>query len=107
LRARAPDLMIEGEMRVNFALNEEARNREFPGSRLSGAANLLVMPTLDAANIAFGLAKAVSDAVSVGPVLLGAAKPAHILSSSVTVRGILNMTALAAVDSGRAAAHST
>jgi malate dehydrogenase (oxaloacetate-decarboxylating)(NADP+) len=78
-------------------LNEEIRNRIFPGSRLKGAANLLIMPGLDAANISFNLLKSTSDGLSIGPMLLGAAKPAHILTPSVTVRGILNMIATAVV----------
>jgi malate dehydrogenase (oxaloacetate-decarboxylating)(NADP+) len=80
-------------------LSEDIRKRIFPNSRLTGAANLLVMPTLDAANIAFNIAKVLGQAQSIGPILLGAALPAHILTPSVTVRGLVNMTAVAAVDS--------
>jgi len=73
----------------------------FPDSRLKGDANLLVMPTLDAANIAFNLLKtAAGDGITVGPILLGAARAAHILTPSATVRRIVNMTALTAVDAG-------
>ncbi len=98
LRERTPDLEVEGEMNGDAALNEELRGRIFPNSRLKGQANLLVMPNLDAANIAFNLLKALGDGLSVGPVLLGCAQPAHILTSAVTARGIVNMTAFATVD---------
>jgi malate dehydrogenase (oxaloacetate-decarboxylating)(NADP+) len=98
LRKLAPELEVDGEMHGDAALSEQIRNRIFPGSRLKGMANLLVMPTLDAANISFNLLKQLGDGVSVGPMLLGLARPAHILTSSVTVRGIVNMSALAVVD---------
>ena len=99
IRARAPDLEIEGEMHGDAALNAELRLANFPRSRLKEEANLLIMPTLDAANIAFNLLKtAAGDGITVGPILLGAARPAHILTSSATVRRIVNMTALTAVD---------
>jgi len=99
---RDPTLEVEGEMHGDAAINEQIRNRIFPNSRLQGQANLLIMPDLDAANIAFNLLKTVTDSVSIGPVLLGSAQPAHILTPSVTVRGIVNMTALAAVESAMA-----
>ena len=76
----------------------ELRNRVMPDSKLSGGANLLVFPTLDAANIALGLIKVMTDARHVGPILLGAAAPAHILTPSVTSRGVINMTAVAVVE---------
>jgi malate dehydrogenase (oxaloacetate-decarboxylating)(NADP+) len=96
---RAPDLQIEGEMHGDAALSEEIRMRVFPRARLRGEANLLVMPTLDAANISFNLLKtAAGGGVTVGPMLLGAARPAHILTPSATVRRIVNMTALAVAD---------
>jgi len=99
IQARAPDLEVEGEMQGDAALDEALRLRAFPSSRLKGPANLLVMPTLDAANIAFNLLKvAAGDGITVGPILLGCAKPVHILSSSSTVRRIVNMTALTVVD---------
>jgi malate dehydrogenase (oxaloacetate-decarboxylating)(NADP+) len=98
LRKLAPELEVDGEMHGDAAVSESIRNRIFPSSRLKGTANLLVMPTLDAANIAFNLLKQLGDGVSVGPMLLGLAQPAHILTSSVTVRGIVNMSALAVVD---------
>ena len=100
---RDPSLEVEGEMHGDAALNEEIRRRIFPNSRLDGEANLLIMPTLDAANIAFNLLKTVTDAVSIGPVVLGMAKPAHILTPSVTVRGVVNLTALAGVEAGMVA----
>ena len=97
----APNLEVEGEMHGDAALSEEIRARVFPNSRLKGDANLLVMPTLDAANIAFNLLKtAAGDGITVGPILLGAAKPAHIMTSSATVRRMVNMTALTVVDAG-------
>ncbi|MBL6930719.1 MAG: NADP-dependent malic enzyme [Rhodospirillales bacterium] len=98
LRETLPDLEVEGEMHADSALNEELRTRIFPNSRLSGQANLLIFPTLDAANAAFNLAKSLGEGISVGPILLGAAKPVHILTPSITVRGIVNMSAVAVVD---------
>ena len=98
LRERAPDLEVEGEMHADAALSPFIREEIFPNSRLKGAANLLIMPGRDAANIAFNLLKAVTDAVPVSPILLGAAKPVHIVTPSITVRGLLNMAALAVVD---------
>jgi malate dehydrogenase (oxaloacetate-decarboxylating)(NADP+) len=99
IRLRAPDLEIEGEMHGDAALNAELRLANFPRSRLKEEANLLIMPTLDAANIAFNLLKtAAGDGITIGPILLGAKRPAHILTSSATVRRIVNMTALTVVD---------
>jgi malate dehydrogenase (oxaloacetate-decarboxylating)(NADP+) len=98
LAERAPQLEVEGEMQADVALREEIRERIFPNSRLEGAANMLVMPTLDAANIAFNLVKAMGEGLSIGPILIGAAMPAHILTPAVTARGITNMTALAVTD---------
>ncbi len=98
---RAPDLEVEGEMHGDAALSEEVRARVFPRSRLRADANLLIMPTLDAANIAFNLLKtAAADGITIGPILLGCAGPAHILTPSATVRRVVNMTALAVVDAG-------
>ncbi|HCT42060.1 MAG TPA: NADP-dependent malic enzyme, partial [Moraxellaceae bacterium] len=95
LQVMAPELEVEGEMHGDAALDEAIRSQAFPNSRLKGAANLLIMPTLDAANIAFNLLKVVSsNGVTVGPILLGASKPVHILTPSATVRRIINMTAL-------------
>jgi malate dehydrogenase (oxaloacetate-decarboxylating)(NADP+) len=99
IRARAPELEVEGEMHGDAALSDEVRAKAFPNSRLKGDANLLIMPTLDAANISFNLLKVVGGAgITVGPILLGAAKPVHILTPTATVRRIINMTALTIVD---------
>jgi malate dehydrogenase (oxaloacetate-decarboxylating)(NADP+) len=99
LNERVPDLEVEGEMHGDAALSDEIRQKVFPNSRLKGAANLLVMPTLDAANISFNLLKvAAADNVTIGPILLGAARPVHILTPSATVRRIVNMTALTVAD---------
>jgi malate dehydrogenase (oxaloacetate-decarboxylating)(NADP+) len=101
LEAQAPDLEVEGEMHGDAALSEDIRRQVFPNSRFGDAANLLVMPTLDAANIAFNLLKtAAGDGITIGPILLGAAGPAHIITPSATVRRIVNMTALTVVDAG-------
>ena len=98
LRVRAPELEVDGEMHADAALVEVIRNRAVPDSRLSGTANLLVMPNLDAANIAFNLLKAAADALPVGPMLLGMSKPIHVLVPSVTARGIVNVSAVAAIE---------
>ena len=98
LREKAPDLEIEGEMTAEMALNEEYRKQVFPHSRLHGPANLLVCPNLDSAHIAFGLARAVSNAVTVGPILLGTRMPVHVLTPSASERRVMNMTAIAVVD---------
>jgi malate dehydrogenase (oxaloacetate-decarboxylating)(NADP+) len=99
IRDRMPELEVEGEMHGDAALNEEVRSKAFPNSRLKGEANLLVMPSLDAANISFNLLKTVGGyGITVGPILLGASKPVHILTPTATVRRIINMTALAVVD---------
>ena len=96
---RVPDLEVEGEMHGDAALSEDVRGNTFPRSRLKGEANLLIMPTLDAANIAFNLLKtAAADGVTIGPILLGCTRPAHILTPSATVRRIVNMTALTVVE---------
>jgi malate dehydrogenase (oxaloacetate-decarboxylating)(NADP+) len=98
VHARWPDLEVEGEMHGDAAISEEMRKRLFPNSRLSGQANLLVFPSLDSAHIAFNLLKAVGPGQSVGPMLIGLARPAHVVVPSVTVRGIVNMSAVAVVD---------
>jgi malate dehydrogenase (oxaloacetate-decarboxylating)(NADP+) len=99
LNERAPALEVDGEMHGDAALDEQIRLAAFPNSRLKGQANLLVMPTLDAANISFNLLKvAAGDNLTVGPILLGAAKPVNILTPTATVRRIVNMTALTVVD---------
>ncbi|MBK6803962.1 MAG: NADP-dependent malic enzyme [Betaproteobacteria bacterium] len=99
VNAADPDLEIDGEMHGDAALSEEVRMGAFPHSRLKGEANLLVMPTVDAANISFNLLKVSSGGgVTLGPILLGVAKPVNILTPSATVRRIVNMTALTVVD---------
>jgi malate dehydrogenase (oxaloacetate-decarboxylating)(NADP+) len=99
IRAAAPELEIDGEMHGDAALSEEIRLRVFPGTRLRGEANLLVMPCLDAANIGFNLLKtAAGGGVTIGPMLLGAARPVHILTPSATVRRLVNMTAVVVAD---------
>ncbi|VVB46182.1 putative fused malic enzyme oxidoreductase; putative phosphotransacetylase [Beijerinckiaceae bacterium RH AL1] len=95
IRIAAPELEVDGEMQADTALSQVVRDRILPGSTLKGEANILVMPNIDAANIAYQLTKVMADALPVGPILIGAAQPAHILTPAVTARGVLNMTALA------------
>jgi len=85
-------------MQGDTALSEATRKLVLPHSQLEGVANILLMPNLDAANIAYQMIKVLTDAVPVGPILIGPSRPAHILTPSVTARGILNMTAVAAVE---------
>jgi malate dehydrogenase (oxaloacetate-decarboxylating)(NADP+) len=99
INAQEPELEVEGEMQGDAALSDEVRKAVFPNSRLKGDANLLIMPTLDAANISFNLLKvAAGSGLTLGPILLGVAKPVHILTASATVRRIVNMSALTVVD---------
>ncbi len=105
IRARAPELEIDGEMHADAALVESIRSRAVPDSRLSGTANLLIMPSLDAANIAFNLLKAAADALPVGPLLLGMCKPVHVVVPSVTARGIVNVSAIAALEAQALRVH--
>jgi malate dehydrogenase (oxaloacetate-decarboxylating)(NADP+) len=98
LRERSPQLEVDGEMQADTALSQTIRDLIMPMSPLRGEANLLIMPNLDAANIAFQLVKIAADALPVGPILVGPAKPAHILTPSVTARGIVNITAVAVVE---------
>ncbi len=98
IHERAPELEVEGEMHADAALSESIREHVFPNSLLHGKANLLILPSLEAANIAMNLAKVLSDAEQVGPILLGADRPAHILTPSADERAIYNLTALAATD---------
>jgi malate dehydrogenase (oxaloacetate-decarboxylating)(NADP+) len=98
LAERAHDLEADGEMDGESALNPAYRDRVYPHSRLKGEANVLIMPSLDAANIAYEMIKVLGDALPVGPILIGAARPAHILTPSVTARGVVNMTAVAVVE---------
>ncbi len=92
-----PELEVDGEMHGDSALDETIREKVYPNSRLKGKANLLVFPNLDAANISMNVAKSVNGGLHVGPIILGTKRPAHILPPAVTSRGVLNMTALAAV----------
>ncbi len=98
LLERHVDFEFEGEMRADATLIPDVRDQLLPHAEFEGAANLLIMPNLDAANIAFNLAWSANDGLAVGPFLMGFAKSAHVLSNSVTVRGIVNMTAMAVVD---------
>jgi malate dehydrogenase (oxaloacetate-decarboxylating)(NADP+) len=99
VREQAPQIEIDGEMHGDSALDENIRKIANPESTLKGEANLLVMPNMDAANIAYNLLKITGgDGVTIGPILLGAAKPVHVLTSTATVRRLVNMTALAVVD---------
>jgi len=99
LNERAPELEVEGEMHGDAALSEEIRLKVFPRTKMRGEANLLIMPTLDAANISFNLLKtSAGGGVTVGPMLLGAARPVHIVTPSATVRRMVNMTALTVAD---------
>jgi len=107
LHERAPDLEVEGEMHGDAALNAATRAHIFPHSKLTGAANLLIMPNLDAANIAFNLVKELGEGLPVGPILIGTAAPAHILTPSVTARGVVNMSAIAVVDAQNRGAPET
>jgi len=97
IRDRAPDLEVEGEMTAVAAFSEEVRNMMFPNSQLKGQANLLIMPNIDAANITFHIMRELGDGITVGPLLLGAKKPVHIMVPSVTSRGIVNAAAYACV----------
>ncbi len=104
LREKSPGLEAEGEMLADVALSEVIRQEVFPNSRLKGQANLLILPTLDAASIAFSLIRALGGGVSIGPILLGAAASAHIATPSTTVRGLVNLSAIAVVGAGAMAA---
>jgi malate dehydrogenase (oxaloacetate-decarboxylating)(NADP+) len=96
LERMAPELEVEGEMHGDSALSESLRVQSFPASRLKGEANLLIMPNLDAANIAYNLLKITGgEGITIGSILLGANKSVHILTSTATVRRIVNMSALA------------
>ncbi len=99
IHGRDPDLEVDGEMHADAALSSEIRERAYPESRLKGMANLLVMPNLEAGNIAFNLLKQLGGGYYVGPILLGARHPAHVVSQSITVRGLVNMSALAVAQS--------
>jgi malate dehydrogenase (oxaloacetate-decarboxylating)(NADP+) len=99
IQDREPDLEVEGEMQGDAALNKSILDTVFPGSALTAEANVLIMPNLDAANITFNVLRAVAgEGITVGPILLGAARPVHVLQPTSTVRRITNMTALTAVE---------
>jgi malate dehydrogenase (oxaloacetate-decarboxylating)(NADP+) len=98
LHEQDPELEVEGEMTADMALDETYRRHVFPSSRLRGPANLLVMPNLDSAHIAYNLARVISNSVTVGPILLGVQRPAHVLTPSASPRRVVNMTALAVVE---------
>ncbi|MDX1737123.1 MAG: NADP-dependent malic enzyme [Alphaproteobacteria bacterium] len=102
LQTEQPDLMVEGEMHADTALDPALRESLLPSNTLEGRANVLIAPTLDSANIAYNMVKMLGNGLSVGPILLGAAKPVHILTPSLTPRGIVNMTAVAVVDAQNA-----
>ncbi len=97
IKRRAPDLEIDGEMQADSALSEEIRNIIMPDSTLTGSANLFIMPNVEAANISFNMLKVMADGITLGPLLLGVAQPAHIMTPSATTRGIINMSAVATV----------
>jgi malate dehydrogenase (oxaloacetate-decarboxylating)(NADP+) len=98
LREKHPDLLVEGEMHADAALSQETRDRLFKGAAFEGEANLLVCPDLNSANIAYNMTKMLADGLPVGPMLVGTNYPAHILTESTTVRGIVNMAAFAGVE---------
>ena len=98
VRKLDPELEVEGEMRADAALLPAIRERVFPHSRLKGPANLLIMPDQDAAHVAFSMARVIGKGVTIGPMLMGAGRPAHVLTPSATVRRVVNMTAIAVVD---------
>ena len=101
LRESAPDLLVDGEMHADSALSQPMRERLIPDSRFEGAANVLVMPNLDAANISLTALSATSNSPIVGPMLIGLAQPIHVLTPGVTARGILNLTTIAAAEVGQ------
>lgn len=104
LELRAPDLEVDGEMQADAALSESIRQSHYPETTLKGIANLLIMPNLDTGNVTYNLLKMTgSNGVAIGPILLGPARPVHILTNSATVRRIVNMTALAVVNAQMAA----
>ena len=101
----APDVEAEGEMQGDAALSADIRKELFPNSKLTGDANVLIMPTLDAANISFNTIKTLNSAISIGPILLGAALPVHVLTPSASVRGLVNMTAVAVAGANEGASR--
>ena len=105
LKEKHPEIEADGEMQGDTALSTTARKMVLPHSKLEGEANIMIMPTLDTANVAYQMIKSLADALPVGPILVGPAHPAHILTPSVTARGILNMTAVAVVEAQERAAR--
>ena len=105
LKDKHPEIEADGEMQGDTALSAAARKMVLPHSKLEGEANIMIMPTLDTANVAYQMIKALADALPVGPILIGSARPAHILTPGVTARGILNMTAVAVVEAQERAAR--
>lgn len=93
-----PDFVVEGEMHADTALDEKLRGTFYADSLLNGTANTFIMPNLDAANIAYNMVKMLGDGLSVGPIMIGCAYPVHVVTPSITTRGLVNMTALAVVD---------
>lgn len=98
IRERDPSLEVDGEMQADSALIEAVRLRKLPSTRLRGEANLLVMPDLSSANVAYQAIKVFGEALPVGPILLGTAKPAHIATGSITSRGVVNLSAIAVAE---------
>ena len=98
MREQYPDVVVDGEMHADAALSQEIRDSLFPNSAFEGSANLLVCPSLNAGNIAYNMVKMLGDGIPVGPILVGTQLPAHIVTESATVRGIVNMATIAAVD---------
>jgi malate dehydrogenase (oxaloacetate-decarboxylating)(NADP+) len=107
LQERAPDLEVDGEMQADTALSLVARQRVITNSRLEGEANVLIFPNLDAGSTALQLTRVIADALPIGPILIGPAKPAHVLTPTVTARGIVNMTAIAAAEAASEPAISS
>ncbi|MBX2834921.1 MAG: NADP-dependent malic enzyme [Micavibrio sp.] len=97
IKRRDPELEIDGEMTADAALFEKTRAALMPNSSLSGEANLFIMPNIESANIAYHMVRGFTDSVSIGPLLLGASRPVHIITPSVTTRGIVNISSLATV----------
>jgi malate dehydrogenase (oxaloacetate-decarboxylating)(NADP+) len=106
IREQNPELEIDGEMHGDSALVEQIRAQAVSDSTLSGTANVLVMPNIDSANISFNLVKASGEGVTVGPILLGLAKPLHIAVPSVTARGLVNISAVAAMETAILSSHT-
>ncbi|MCD6073968.1 MAG: allosteric NADP-dependent malic enzyme [Rhodospirillales bacterium] len=107
IRERAPDLQVDGEMHADAALSEALREPLIGEGPLKGIANLLIMPSLESANIAYNLLKALADGVAVGPMLLGMRLPCHVVQETINARGITDMTALAVVEAQKTAGSTT